>query len=242
MSVGFNGAGPESAIYSYYSCIPPSGFDAPTGVGSSTSIVISWTEPRSNGGCPITGYAIFRNEGDGSSATTEVNSNNDSQIRNNPSLRSATITYFPSSSIGKTFLFRIIVYTADSSSYSPGLLIKLAGLPGKPSSPPILIQSETDTTQITVQMNQVTNTGGDPIFTYNLQIDDGKGGEFVSVAGETTRSLQTYYTITQGIVRGLHYRIRYRVGNSVGWSDFSDNLEALAATYPDAPPSPTLSS
>lgn len=242
MSVGFNGAGTESTTYSFYSCIPPSGFDAPTGVGTSTQITISWTEPRSNGGCPITGYAIFRNEGDGTSATTEVNLSNDSQIRNNPSLRSAVVTFFPASSVGKTFLFRVIVYTADSSSYSSGLLIKLAGLPGTPTSAPSLITSETDTTRITVQMPQVTDTGGDAIFTYNLQIDDGKGGSFVSVAGEETRSLQTYYSITNGIVRGLHYRIRYRVANSVGWSDFSPNLEALAATYPEAPPAPTLSS
>ena len=116
----------------------------------------------------------------------------------------------------------------------------MAGPPGKPSSQPTLIQDETNTSKISVQMAQVSDTGGDPIFTYNLQIDDGKGGSFVFVAGESTRSLQTYYTITEGIVWGLHYRIRYRVGKSVGWSDFSDNLEAQAATYPDAPPAPTL--
>ena len=241
MSVGFNGAGTESTTYSFYSWVTPFGFAAPTGVGSSTSITITWTESQNNGGWPITGYAIYRNERDGSSATTEVNSSNDVLIRNNPSLRTAVITYFPSSSVGKTFLFRIIVFTYDSSWNSPGLLIKLAGPPGKPLSPPTLIQDETNTSKISVQMAQVSDTGGDPIFTYNLQINDGKGGSFVSVAGESTRSLQSYYTITEGIVRGLHYRIRYRVGNCVGWSDFSDNLEAQAAIYPDAPHAPTLS-
>ena len=134
MSVGFNGAGTESTIYLFYSWVAPSGFIDPTGVGSSTSITITWTKPQNNGGWPITGYAIYWNEGDGSSATTEVNSSNDALIRNNPSLRTAVITYFPSSSVGKTILFRIIVFTDDSSSYSPGLLIKLAGPPEKPSS------------------------------------------------------------------------------------------------------------
>ena len=117
MSVRFNGAGTESTTYSFYSWVAPSGFAAPTGVGSSTSITITWTEPQNNGGWPITEYAIYRNEGDGSSATTEINSSNDVLIRNNPSLRTAVITYFPSSSVGKTFLFRIIVFTDDSSSY-----------------------------------------------------------------------------------------------------------------------------
>ncbi len=52
---------------------------------------------------------------------------------------------------------------------------------------------------------------------------------FTNVAGYTSRSLERTHTITKGIIRGKNYRIRYRVGNSVGWSDYSPNLVAKAA-------------
>lgn len=163
-------------------------------------------------------------------------------IRNNPSLRTATITSFPASSEGKTFLIRVKAFTSEDSALSPALSIKLAGPPGKPTSAPVLVQEETDTTKITVQLGEVTDTGNDAILTYNLQIDDGNGGDFRSVAGDSIRSLQRTHTITSGISRGVSYRFRYRAGNSVGWSAFSDNLVAQAATYPKAPPALTLAS
>lgn len=40
--------------------------------------------------------------------------------------------------------------------------------------------------------------------------------------------------------RGLVHRLRYRVLNSIGWSSYSPNLFALAATVPTRPASPYL--
>jgi titin len=241
-TVGFNGPGDDSSEYAFRSCIVPTGFAVPTGVSDTSSITISWTEPTYNGGCPVTGYAIYRNDGDQTDPTIEVNSNDDSAIRNNPSLRTATITYFPSSPEGLTFLFKVRVFTAETDTYSPALSIKLAGIPGTPSNEPTLVQEDTDTTQITVELGEVTDSGNDSIVTYNLQIDDGNGGAFSNVAGYSSRTLQRTHTIKTGISRGKYYRIRYRVGNSVGWSDFSPILVAQAAKEPSAPPEPTLAS
>lgn len=53
--------------------------------------------------------------------------------------------------------------------------------------------------------------GGSPIVSYELQIDDGLSGEFVSVQGFTTNSLLKTATITSGINKGRDYRLRYRV-------------------------------
>jgi len=40
-------------------------------------ITIGWTEPLSNGGCPITGYSVYRDDGNEGAVNIEVNSNND---------------------------------------------------------------------------------------------------------------------------------------------------------------------
>lgn len=224
------------------SCISPSGFSPPTGTSGVSSIVIEWTEPEDSGGCPVTGYAVYRNDGDLTEPITEITPTNYPAIRTNPSLRTATITSFPISPEGLTFLIKVEVITSETSTKSSSLSIKLAGVPGTPTTAPTLIQSDTDTSRITVELAKVTNSGNDPIVTYNLQIDNGKGGEFTNIAGYSTRSLQRTHTISEGISRGKNYRIRYRVGNTVGWSDFSDNLVAKAATIPDIPEKPTLSS
>lgn len=63
-TLNFNGASANSSIYTYNSCLPPSGLVAPWRTDSTTSsISLQWSEPLHDGGCPITGYAVFRDDG-----------------------------------------------------------------------------------------------------------------------------------------------------------------------------------
>jgi len=64
-AVNFNGEGQQSSPPSVIkSCIVPSGVQAPQLIGStSTTVTLRWTQPLSNGGCPIQSYAIFRDDG-----------------------------------------------------------------------------------------------------------------------------------------------------------------------------------
>ena len=49
-----------SLISNFYACDYPKNLAAPTKVGvTQSSISIAWTQPSDNGGCSITGYAIF---------------------------------------------------------------------------------------------------------------------------------------------------------------------------------------
>ena len=66
------------------------------------SFVIEWQEPG-DGGCPITGYSIEINDGNGLTNFHEVNLDNDPAVRDKPSLRTFEITTFPASSEGKQF-------------------------------------------------------------------------------------------------------------------------------------------
>ena len=53
----------------------------------SNELILAWNEPLENGGCPISGYAIYRDDSHGSDVDIEVNEENDSSIRGNPILR-----------------------------------------------------------------------------------------------------------------------------------------------------------
>lgn len=55
---------------------------------NSVSVMLTWSEPLFNGGCPITGYALFRSEPTLYNSITdtetfvEANTDNDQNIRN----------------------------------------------------------------------------------------------------------------------------------------------------------------
>lgn len=61
-----NGIGNASPIASYVSCVPPSGMDPPIIESvNETSFIVSWDLPKSDGGCEVTGYALYSDYGNG---------------------------------------------------------------------------------------------------------------------------------------------------------------------------------
>lgn len=56
--------------------------------------------------------------------------------------------------------------------------------------------------------------GGGYIDSYNVEIDDGMGGNFVEVVGFTSLYSLNSVLVTGGIQSGNTYRLRYRVHNS----------------------------
>jgi len=69
-------------------------------------------------------------------------------------------------------------------------------------------------------------------------MDNGKGGNFVSLIGFNKDSLETVFTVSTGIVTGEMYRFRYRSRNTNGWSGWSPVIYVKAATVPSRPPAP----
>ncbi len=79
--------------------------------------------------------------------------------------------------------------------------------------------------------------------TYELQIDNGIGGEFISlIGGGDEPNLETTYTVQKNVSSGSIFRFRYRVKNVNGWSEFSPISHIKAATLAERPPAPMFKS
>ena len=204
-AAGINDQGPESNIASFYACTEPSEFQSPSLIISNiTSIQIQWSATRDDGGCSLKGYAVFRDDGNRGSITTEVNASNDRAIRGNPSINEMTITDFPTIFEGSAFRVNIIAFNsggrqADSSSQT----FILASVPDTPIDSLVSDTSVTSSSVIKVSYGTTSHfNGNSPILSYSLEIDDGLGGSYTKLVGYTSNSLITSYTISSGIIKG----------------------------------------
>lgn len=103
-------------------------------------------------------------------------------------------------------------------------------MPSTPIQGPQCDYSETDTSRITVRYEEPF-AGGDVLISMQVQMDDGQGSGFITIA----EHLLTKVTVSEGISRGENYRFRYRAFNSVGWSSFSPTVIVIAAKVPEPP-------
>lgn len=112
--------------------------------------------------------------------------------------------------------------------------IILASAPDQPSNAPVR-NALTSETQITVDFEAVAQDNGAEITSYNVEIDDGQGGDFVELQGYTFASMDLTATLGTGIVKGNIYRIKYRALNEVGYGLYSEIAYILAASKPEEP-------
>lgn len=107
----------------------------------------------------------------------------------------------------------------------------LAGVPGAPSTAPTRGASS-GSTVIDVDYVAVTVTSGSAIESYQVDIDDGLGGSFVALQGDTVASLALSAQKTTGVTQGRYYRVRYRARNLIGSGEYSPIAYILAADAP----------
>lgn len=89
-----------------------------------------------------------------------------------------------------------------------------------------------------------SETGGSPILSYALEVDDGAGGNFNEIVGgspSTDPYTLNSKVVTTAIVSGAAYRARYRAYNVHGWGEYSPIGTITAASTPAAASEPTLS-
>jgi hypothetical protein len=72
-AIDANGYSTASSISTFYSCQSPSGLATPTYVSSDETLMtidIAWAAPTSSGGCAVTGYKLYLDNGAGGAITT----------------------------------------------------------------------------------------------------------------------------------------------------------------------------
>ncbi len=126
---------------------------------------------------------------------------------------------------------------------STTLGVVLADVPATPASEPTYDPSQTNHEQILLQIasfdgSDPLQTGGSTVLSYSLEVDDGAGGSFIPLYGESSDSLSTSYLLRRPGMRGLIVRARYRARNAVGWSSYSPISYTRAASRPRAPTAP----
>jgi hypothetical protein len=84
-----------------------------------------------------------------------------------------------------------------------------------------------------------SSNGGCSILSFNVLMDDGLLGSYISKVGESSPYLMTTYGASS-LVKGRTYRFKYRVKNCHGWGPFSNDFFAQASELPSKPPAPTL--
>jgi len=241
VSYNVNGKSTASSPVIIKSCGLPNAPNSPTLVKSeATGITIGWAIPGNNGGCPLTGFDIFIYRTD-TQLYDKVNTGSDSDPTMT-SFKCVTTSCLPATAVlGQKFVFKLrsknnAPATSLDSDTSTQLLF--ADVPATPSSAPSNIVSGTSTSQINVQLSEITTTNGSPIISYELQMSE-------KVAVQTWNTVQNTLSlsaiINTGINGGSSYEFRYRAINSIGASGWSPSIIILAASVPSKMSAPTIS-
>lgn len=239
MAINFNGPSDPSSELSVTFCNAPTGLDPPTLLKSTnTSLTLQWTAPEDDGGCPVTEYALYRDDGTGTSAPVDTLVGA-SDFSGQPSLREYTIT-FSSSDTGSSFKFQLTA-TAVSTVTSEVATFVVAATPDTPTSAPTSDTTVTTGSLIKVDYAALSTSenGGSDITSYELQIYNITTSTWISLIGTKYEpSLSNTVIVESGIEMGETYAFRYRAWNINGAGSFSDISYLVAAEAPSQPSAP----
>jgi hypothetical protein len=183
-----------SPIATVYACTPPTGLMAPHFVETTaTKMTLKWHEPSDNGGCPLLGFSLFRDDGSGSIPSIEVNTDNDPLMRNIPTLTEADVQ-LNSADLGLKFTFILTAYNREGSTQSAPISYLFSTVPAQPSVGPQVLSFSSSSMRVKYLFTD--SSGGSQILSYNLQMMPSYTGVWQDVIGaDNSHSLATEHTI-----------------------------------------------
>ena len=192
-AINFNGLSDESEPAKFIICVAPQRIAAPVlATVTKTSMLLTWSQPVYEGGCPVRSYSLFKDDSLGGNFV-EINP---TQVNNIPSLRQHTVIFDPADT-SKTFRFYIRTDNIIGSTKSDIVSYKLAAQPNKPTDVPYLNLDETRINQIQVNYDPLSDleNGGSKILSYELYIYNDTTSMWQSIiGGEGKFSLANTYT------------------------------------------------
>ena len=149
---------------------------------------LSWSPPADDGGCAVTGFALLLGDEKDATASGEIPyaEVHAADVRNEPNLSAFSVTAFPAgTAVGANLRFKLIVFNQGgfSTTSSNSTRVELAGVPQAPASAPTRDHAVTSGSVIRVTYSAPPSDGGAPLTSYEVQMDDGLGGGFSTVAG-----------------------------------------------------------
>ena len=195
-----------SPIAAFRACQAPTGLAPPTRVRTTTtSVEVAWTSPTDDGGCRVSSYHLFVALEAPTLTFAEVHS---AAIPGDPSRNRFTVTELPAGAVPGSAL-RLKLQVDNLGGYntmsSGSLRVLLATAPNAPTAPVARDAGGTSASTIKVTYTPPPSDGGSPITTYEVQMDDGVGGGFHTVAGGTGSAYLRQYFIAQSGQTGCTY-------------------------------------
>ena len=189
-----------------------------------TQIDLSWTEPASNGGSPITGYQIEVSANRGATWTMLVeNSQSTATTYPHEGLTAGTTRHYQVSAINA-------IGTGPASNVHHATTV--AAVPDAPTN---LTATASGRTRIDLDWDKPPSDGGSPIIGYRIQMSEDAGVTWSTLVSDTERTATSY--AHRGLSAGTtrHYRVRALNAEGEGAESNVDS----ATTAPDVPDAPT---
>jgi hypothetical protein len=218
-----------------------------TSIVEGSKVRISWTAPD-NRGSPLTSYTVLIQSSAGPFLADSTNC--DASVQ--PLITHCDIPLghlqdaaFTGLAQGTLVVAKVTATNAFGTSPESDLNVagaRIETVPHQPTSPPTR-GAQTHETQIQLQLTALTGdqTGGSAILSYVILWDQGLGGAFAPVVGDTSDNLLTTVVISAGVSSGQTYKFKYLGRNAHGDGPPSDEVAILAATAPATMNPPTVS-
>lgn len=204
--------------------------------------VLRWIPPQDSGGKPVTGYSIYRNNGEPDAPVDLLLFSTDT----------GDVFNFTDTDLDATALYKYALVTRNALSESAPyeIVVQPSILPTQPVAPQ-LTGAETVGGTLVLQIippTGYTDTGRSDILYYELARNDGLGGVAdVRMQGDIElnpldnrrglNALPKNVTL-YGLILGRTYVFQVKYATQVGWSPFSLSVNALCCTFepPNEPP------
>lgn len=186
----------------------PTGLD---GTASATSMTLAWTAPASNGGVPVSDYAVeFGETTNAWSAVTRTPSTNASQV---------VTGLTPSTG----YVFRVAAVNPVGSSAFTAPLSKATSAPTVPGAPTGLTAFADGYGGVNIAWTAPAYDGGAAITDYTIQYSSNGGTSWTNVTWTQFYGLSEYLS---GLTSGTEYTFRVAAVNSAGTSAWSNTATA----------------